>query len=324
MNKRTELTLLFNIAHSYYIDNLTQNQIAEREHISRSQISRLLDKAKKLGIVNITVALPEDPDIYELSESVANLLDLKEVVIAPVDRDVTDPLAISEAIAQTAANYIPKALRGCRTVGLGWGRTMYNMSLNLAYRNYGDDRLYVPLVGVSGASNRYLQINTIVDRVAERHRARGYFVNLPAIRETAEFTNRVDAKRMATLQEHWDNLDAAVLGLGMAPDDSGLFMEEVNMQISNQIVESKTEGDILSYFFYRDGTIFDFGARYHHIAYDIHKLPTLKKVICLAGGANKMSSIEAAAKLGFFNILVTDSNTAKMFYDQLRSGGGRI
>jgi hypothetical protein len=48
------------------------------------------------------------------------------------------------------------------------------MSLRLSYRNLGDERMYVPLIGMSGTSNPYLQINTIVDRVAERHRARSY------------------------------------------------------------------------------------------------------------------------------------------------------
>ena len=55
MTKKPELTLLYSIARSYYVDKLSQSQIAEMENISRSQISRLLDRAEKLGIVSISV-----------------------------------------------------------------------------------------------------------------------------------------------------------------------------------------------------------------------------------------------------------------------------
>lgn len=321
MTRKPELTLLYSIARSYYIDNLSQSQIAERENISRSQISRLLDKAKKLGIVNITVSLPDDPDTYELTESAAKVLGIREVIIAPVEPGVDDPTAISEAIAITAAQYLPKALKDCKTVGLGWGMTMYNMSLRLSYRNLGEDRTYVPLVGVSGASNPYLQINTIVDRVAERHRARSYFVNAPALRDLSNPITKIDEQRMATLESYWSRLDAAVLGLGLPPKSGGLFMEEISPRINAEVIASNAEGDMLSYFFHKDGTTFDFGPNYRHNAFDIKKFRKVRKVICLAGGADKADGIFTAAKLGYFNILITDSNTAKIFYDKFRSGG---
>ena len=43
------------IAKLYYIDGLTQNEIAVKVHIHRSQISRMLKEARKLGLVKITV-----------------------------------------------------------------------------------------------------------------------------------------------------------------------------------------------------------------------------------------------------------------------------
>ena len=42
------------------------------------------------------------------------------------------------------------------------------------------------------------------------------------------------------------------------------------------------------------------------------------KVICLAGGPEKTESILAAARLHYFDTLVTDSNTALAFYEKCR------
>ena len=321
MSRKPEYALLYSIARSYYIENLSQSQIAERENISRSQISRLLDKAKSLGIVNITVTLPDDPDNYVLVESAAKVLGIREVVIAPVDPEEDDPAAISEAIAHTAALYLPKALKGCKTVGLGWGKTMYNMSLHLNYRNVGEERIYVPMVGVSGTSNPSLQVNTIIDRVAERHRARSYFVNVPTLRDTSNPISKIDEQRMAALEAYWSRMDAAVFGLGGPPKGDGIFMEEASPRLNARVASCNAVGDVLSHFFYEDGSAFEFGRNYRHNAYDIQRLRKVRKSICLAGGPDKVEGIIVAARCGYFNTLITDSNTAKIFYDRFRNGG---
>lgn len=321
MTKKPELTLLYSIARSYYIDKLSQSQIAEMENISRSQISRLLDRAEKLGIVNISVSMPEDPDLSELAESVTKLLGLREVIVAPVEGEAVSRSEIAETIAVTAAQYLPRALKNCKTVGLGWGMTMYGMSLRLSYRNMGDERLYVPLVGMSGASNPYLQINAIVDRVAERHRARSYFVSVPAFKERTSAFTEMEEQRIQTLENHWSHLDAAVLGLGEPPHTGGLFLEEINEPYASEVAASEAVGDVLSYFFRRDGTVYDFGRGYRQVAFDVRRLHRVRKVICLAGGPEKIDGILAAARLGYINALVTDSVTARAFYDRYRSGG---
>ncbi len=321
MTKKPEITLLYRIAKSYYVDKLSQNQIAEMENISRSQISRLLDRAEKLGIVRISVSMPEDPDLSALAESVARGLRLHEVIVAPVEDGGDDPERVAEAIAVAAAQYLPKALKGCKTVGLGWGQTMYRMSLRLSYRNAGDDRIYVPLVGMSGTSSPCLQINTIVDRVAERHRARSYFVGVPAYRALGFQLSEIEEQRVGKLTQYWSSLDAAVVGLGGSPHQESFFVCEIDPRYAAEVVASGAQGDILSHFFRSDGSIFDFENDYQQIAYDIRRLPRVKRVICLAGGQDKINAILTAARMRFFSTLVTDSDTAKAFYDIIRTRG---
>ena len=119
---RTDMMQMYRIAKMYYMDGLTQAQIAEAESISRSQISRLLDQARSRGIVEITVRMPGRISLNELRDDLIRELKLKDVAIAPLNETATEEDRI-EAIATAAANFLPKELKSCRTVGVGWGRT---------------------------------------------------------------------------------------------------------------------------------------------------------------------------------------------------------
>ena len=58
MSDNCDYAQLYRIAKRYYIDNFSQAKIAVEESISRPHVSRLLAKARELGIVRISVQMP--------------------------------------------------------------------------------------------------------------------------------------------------------------------------------------------------------------------------------------------------------------------------
>ena len=52
------LLLLAEVAHLYYVKNLTQRHIAERIGVSRSKVSRMLREARSRGLVEIRIHSP--------------------------------------------------------------------------------------------------------------------------------------------------------------------------------------------------------------------------------------------------------------------------
>ena len=60
--------LLYKIAEAYYVDELTQQQIADRFGLSRPKVSRLLKKAREARIVNITL-VPPSGDVAALERA---------------------------------------------------------------------------------------------------------------------------------------------------------------------------------------------------------------------------------------------------------------
>ena len=85
----TDMMQMYRIAKMYYMDGLTQEQIAAAESISRSQISRLLTQARSRGIVEITVRMPERISLNELRRDLIRELKLKDVTIAPLSESAT-------------------------------------------------------------------------------------------------------------------------------------------------------------------------------------------------------------------------------------------
>jgi DNA-binding transcriptional regulator LsrR (DeoR family) len=318
MQSNTDYTMLYRIAKYYYEDKLSQSEIAKKEHISRPHISRLLDKARECGIVSIKVSLPTDLQVSRLRMEVKDKLQLKDVIIAYSPPDIRqNSNRVSMNIATVAAQHFPRLIEGCKNIGIGWGFTMYQTSLQLSYCSNFEDVTCVPLIGISGENNPYLQINTIVDRFAERLGSKSLYTNIPAFRESNMELARIEKERYKKIQEYWDKLDAAVIGLGVPPGVGKFLISEVSQKYKDILVNSNTVGDILSQFFYEDGSVFDLKADYEQVSLPIEKLKTIEKVICLAGGLSKVDGIIAAARNGFINILVTDSVTASCILEKI-------
>ena len=315
---RTDMMQMYRVAKMYYTDGLTQEQIAAAESISRSQISRLLDQARSRGIVEITVRMPERISLNELRSDLVRELKLKDVAIAPLEENGTEEDAI-EAIATATAAFLPKELKYCRTVGVGWGRTVYRMSCVLSPAGVESEKLFVPLIGASGTDNPALQVNAILDRMGERFRAHTCFINVPAFREIDVSLSDLEKKRLQQLRRHWDRLDAAIVGLGGAPEGKRFRVSELPGRLSGRLTANRAVGDILRPFFQTDGTLVPDLPGYERTAFAAAKLRDVPKVICLAGGKEKVPALIAAARAGYYNILVTDSVTAEAIYESIRS-----
>lgn len=318
MPRRSDLMTLYRVARYCYKDGLTQKQIAAKENLSRSQISRLLEKARELGIVRISLHLPSEFDVSDLSETIRKGLGLEKVIVAHVTTgDGNDDSRIAQAIAIAAAEYLSGVMPEYKTVGIGWGRTIYETSHQLSYINSNPSLYLVPLIGMSGVDNPNLQINAIIDRFCEKFRCRGLFTNIPTIRDKNLPLTKLEQERLSNLKSLWDKLDMAIIGLGSPPDKTQTVISEFSDEYIGKITNKGICGDILAQFFFPNGEVCDIDDSYDHVSFDIRKLRDIKSVVCLAGGAEKVTGIMTAARSGFIKTLITDSITAGHIFELL-------
>ncbi|QRN83821.1 DNA-binding transcriptional regulator [Chloroflexota bacterium] len=317
MAERDDFPMLYRIAKSYYIDNLSQEQIAKCESISRPHVSRILAKARASGVVKFQVEMPKLDDTEKLAEALRERLNLMDVRLACVpSQSSTQQRNLSRGIATVAAASLPDLLRNSTNVGVGWGYTIYETSALLDNCTTNQPLNFFPLVGSFGENNPYLQINVIANRFAEKFDAKSYYTIMTAIRDNEKLA-LIEEKSYLRLKQQWESLDTAIIGLGPSPNNGTPLLAEASEEYHKLLQESGTVGDILASFFYKDGHVLDTSKYYFQISLNLDHLKKIDKVICLAGGTTKVKGIITAARNQYFNTLVTDTNTAQEILDQL-------
>lgn len=120
---RVDLRLLAKVSSLYYLQNQTQQQIADRLKLSRPSVSRMLEDARQRGIVQISV-VPADGVAGDLEAQVEERYGLREAVItaSPPDAD-----ALRTHLGAAAAGYLHRSFESSLTVGLTWGTTLREM-----------------------------------------------------------------------------------------------------------------------------------------------------------------------------------------------------
>lgn len=322
MPKLTERHLLYEVAKMYYIENMNQAEISRKLGISRPQVSRYLKKARETGLVEIRLNLPFEEEFKDLEKKLQKELGLKKVVVAPLgNQSNTDEEEIIKKIAIVAGRYLTSMIKKANLVGLGWGRTVHKTIISIEHQSDFSETTFIPLIGGTGQAASHYQVNTLVDRLAEKFGGKRVFLNAPAFFKDAKFySETLGDERISAITDMWKMVDLALIGVGGPIQSSGILRSEISPEMILELIKKNPVGDALSRFFDKDGKPCNTGLELHLLGMDLERLKKVENVICVSGGDKKIEAIKAAAEAGYFNILVTDQKTAIGIMDYL---GGR-
>jgi len=316
MAKKNDSTLMYRIAKRYYQDNLSQNEIAHLERISRSTVSRLLEKAKNSGIVTIDIKVPQDPDLDMLAEKLRTELHLDKVIVVPVsaskNNDETEEQILRDVVC-LAATYLPDLIKDSNIVGVGWGRTVYNTASSLPIVKPDKNLLFVPLASNFTTRNRFLQTTTIVSRFSEKFCANEYYLNISSVKRYYEPRNKEEEANILQLQRYWDTLDAAIISVGMPQRVTDFYLfDEISPEAFLKIrYDSSACFELLGQIFFENGLYKSLSIEFDIVALDLECLKTIPNVICISTGIAKAAPIIHAARNGFIKTLIIDHLTAE-------------
>ena len=124
------LLQLAEVAHLYYIKNLTQGHIAERIGMSRSNVSRMLKEARDRGLVEIRIHAPLTA-AGALQEELGGRLGLRECLVLANPRLGTAAAATAsdrmERLSALGARYLQENIADGSVVGVSWSSTVYHV-----------------------------------------------------------------------------------------------------------------------------------------------------------------------------------------------------
>jgi len=309
MKKLNDKKTLYKILKYYYIDDLTQNEIAEKLNISRIKVLRYIDYAKGNGLVETKLNIPIK-DSYELEDLIETNYDLKECRIVPSFNNDND---FYKYAGVELSNLLRRVLKQNVYVGVSWSETVRN---TLEYINIGKkiNINVVPIIGGLEIEGTASNSNFIAHIFAEKIGGVNYSINFPAVLDSKEarkiMENERNTKRIKELAE---KIELVLTGIGnIGPESTvlkgGYFTpKEINYLNSLDIV-----GSINLNFIDKNGQEVksDIDDRIIKI-FPLEKFKKTEIVIGIAFGKDKVEALKATLKGKIINLLITDENTAR-------------
>lgn len=319
MSKNTTNAFLYRISKYYYMDNMSQAEIAKIEGISRSQVAKMLDRARSLGIVRISIALPAESQMDELQNMLAEKFSLRRVLILDIDESnyasIDDIHYINDSAtlaASIAAEWISEGTR----VGVGWGRSTYCLAKNLQPTREDSGKQFVPMCNGFGQNSKYLQPSLTANAFAEKFGASCFFLNPLIAQLDQKYWAVIDQQLISEAKEVWESLDTAIFSVGsMIKDQNPYYTELLKDELKGETLRSNMCGVINSWAYDKMGKIAPNRVGMSPFSYDISRLTNLQNSICFAQGATKARAIYWAAKHRFFTSLITDVSTARLLLE---------
>ena len=307
MTSHDEIEKIVQVARQYYEYNLTQDEIAANFGLSRPTISRLLKKALDDKIVLISIVDPYQKS-SELSEKLVKALGLKNCFV--ISGQVLDAGVVRRNIALTAARYLSEAVQPGDVIGIGWGRTLYEIAESVEPKKI-EDVFFVPLLGGIGQVKPGFQVHNITQKISEAFGGAWMQYHVPGIVDSSKLREQL----LLTGNVHeiiriWKIMTRALVGIGESPLGSEIVFQDNVAGIEKlKLVENGAVGDICMRFFDKDGKPVPY-MRQEIMSVDLEILKQVPEVIAVAGGVQKVEAIIGASRAKYINTLITDEFTA--------------
>ena len=294
-----EEILLVKVAWFYYIEGFTQQEIGEYLGIPRLRVNRLLDKARRNGIIRFSIR-ENDSNRMEIEQNLIKRFQLKDAFVVPSPIDGKD---VNEGIAQAAAMYISERIDKSSFINMGYGDTTSRILNYLS--NMSEFPVHV--VSLTGGVNYYLP-NTR----SNIFNAKLYLTPTPLLMKNAEMVQAIEKE--PSVQQILNMVSLAqlsVVGIGGMDEDATIVTN--GMFTSNDFLLLSMKGavgDILCHFIDQNGQLVPSETEGRLISTSLEALKSLENTIGVAAGENKVKAILAALRGGYLDILITDENTA--------------
>jgi DNA-binding transcriptional regulator LsrR (DeoR family) len=294
-------------ARRYFLDGASKSEIAQELGISRFRVARLLEAARRDGIVQIEIGAPPDINV-DLSIELAARYGLRDALVV---RAIDGPEDFTrEQLGRACAELLSEILEADDVLGISWGRTLHSMVGHLS-------RLpacaVVQIVG--SVPTLELDVNSmeLVRRVGDCAGGPVYPLPVPLLVESPEMAAalRGDPHIHKTIAM-FDRLTKAVVGIGAWTASGSTVRAALPEELAADLDAAGAVADICSTVLDSNGwQVRADGFPSRVIAISPDQLRAVPDVVAIAGGAAKATAILAALRSGLIHRLITDEEAAR-------------
>ncbi len=314
--------LLISIAKLYYVEGLSQQEIADRISVSRPTVSNLLKRCKEEGIVEIRIK-ETNSLLYALQREIKSSFGLREVVVVPSSPD--EWITVEET-GRAAAELLARSLKDGTRIGISWGVTTYKavLALNVApkYQNIEVRQL----VGALGSINPIYDGYELARTLALKLNGSFSTIQAPGVVSTVEAKETfMREPGIAAAIEKAREVDIAILSVSPdEPDFSSLVRAGfITREESLEINRKGSVGHSCCIHFDIDGNNLPSPLNERIVGITIDDLRQIPEVILAACGTVKSNAILGALRSGLFHILAIDEAAALKLLAETKKAGTR-
>lgn len=295
------------IAWLYYMEGLTQDEVASKVGINRSRVLRILSAARQDGTVQIRVTTKLSHCV-ELERALEARWGLTQAIVVPNPQDENQ---LRNIIGAELGAYMSQNLTANMTVGLGWGKTLSAAVPSIVPRNPDGIRVMSLLGGLTRVSEQ--NPSEFAWRVASRLSAECYMMAGPVFAPDAATRNALAAHGgISDIFGRARTLDMAVLSVGDLTPHS--VFREYGLLTAEELVsleDAKVIGDVLCHFIDAEGQIVDHPVNRRVLAVNPLDLREVRNIVLASGGWQKLAILRAALKLLRPGVLIVDDLVAE-------------
>jgi DNA-binding transcriptional regulator LsrR (DeoR family) len=299
--------LLVRAARLYYEKGLSQEEIAKELLTSRSNVSRMLDDARRQGIVEIRIVENALRD-SRLEQRLMEILPIRSVRIARVPHGADEYAAVGTLAAQALMEQLkPKSV-----VAISWGRSLQAMVSQLA-EAHRPDLKFVPLMGGMTEIPSGINGENLIRTLATKFNAGFATLHAPAIVRSAEARDAFLAEpTVSDVLKQAKNADLAVVGIGArgaSSTSSLLKAADIDPRTSKNFY-AQLAGDLACRFYDANGSVIDEELDERVVGLSLKELRDIKHVVGIATGAEKALGVLGAINGKHITELITSSRCA--------------
>ena len=290
----------------YYVEELTQNDIAQHLGLGRVTVVRLLSDVRERHEVKFSIE-SSVPECVGLERELERHFGLAEAVVVPVsspEADATEP--ISAATGQYLAEFVKPGMK----LGVGWGRTLLE-SLQYIQEVPTEDLLVVSLLGGITKVRRF-NPSEFAWRFSSLFQAECYLMTAPAIVDAPE-TRRILIERcgLGEVFERAKTLDAVLFSVGGVDPKGTAFRDGfIPDDVRRSMIRKGAVGESLFYFFDAQGPQIQHPIHDCVMAVPPDTIRAVPQRIIASGGIQKAVAMRAAIRLFEPTVLITDEHAA--------------
>lgn len=315
-----DLRLALRAATLYYLDGLTQAEIAARLGVSRPTAGRLIARAKAKGLVRIEIVVPptlQDSLHADEERELEAKFGLTEVVVAGHGMDIGAPgrPAVYASVGRAAAALLMRRLSADDVLGFTWGPEQVAVVQALV-PGVASCRTVVQMDGAMSTASYQTGMELILSRSADVLRADAIRLPAPLYADPSTVASISSDSVISRTLEAGRSADTMLFGVGAASTSTTLFEGSfLDGRMLEELVTLGAVGEIGGRFFDANGTPVVTELARRSVSVPLEDVRRCDKSILISSGVGKHVATLAALRGRLAKLLVCDIDCARWLLD---------